>query len=299
MQINRNTQSNILLLTTAMIWGFSFVAQRKGMESLQPFTFNSIRFGLGAISLLPAILFFRSRQPATNRYPVFSKLEFFGGFCLGGALFFGASLQQIGIVSTTAGKAGFITGLYVIIVPLLGLLWKQQTGWNIWFAAFLAAIGMFLLSATESFTISSGDLLVLCGALFWAIHVQLISWFSVRYDVLLLSLYQSFFCSLFSLLVAIRWETIALKNIIAASLPLFVTGVLSVGVGYTLQVIAQKNAPPAHAAIILSLESVFAVLGGWLFLNEILSLRGFAGCALMLAGMIISQLFTRKRNHAL
>lgn len=269
------------------------------MEYLQPFTFNGIRFGVGALSLLPAILFYRFKQPGKNRSPVFSKIGLMGGFCLGAALFLGASLQQIGIVSTTAGKAGFITGLYVIIVPLLGLLWKQQTHWNTWLAAVLATIGMFLLSVTEGFTISAGDLLVLSGALFWAIHVQLLSWFSVRYDVLLLSLYQFLFCSLFSLLAAIRWETIALQNIIAASLPLFFTGVLSVGVGYTLQVIAQKDAQPAHAAIILSLESVFAVVGGWLFLNELLSLRAFAGCTLMLAGMILSQLITGKRNHAL
>lgn len=300
MQKNSYWKSNCLLLTTAMIWGLSFVAQRQGMEHLQPFTFNGIRFGVGACALLPAILFFRSRQPKEDRTRVFGTQGVIGGLCLGLALFSGASLQQIGIVYTTAGKAGFITGLYVIMVPLLGLLWGQQTTWPTWLGTLLAVIGMFLLSVTEDFTMSGGDLLILCGALFWAIHVQLISRFSKRYDALLLSLSQFIFCSLFSLLVAIGWEeAIALKNILAAALPIFITGVGSTGIAYTLQVIAQKEAHPAHAAIILSLESVFAVIGGWLFLNELLSFKGLLGCSLMLTGMLISQLLTMKRNHAL
>ncbi len=299
MQANKHWKSNFLLLTTALIWGFAFVAQRLGMDYMEPFTFNGMRFAVGTLSLLPVVLFLRSRQEKSERSPVFSKTGLWGGLFLGAALFLGASFQQVGLVYTTAGKAGFITGLYVIIVPLLGLFWKQRTNWSIWVGALLAAAGMFLLSVTEDFTISKGDLLVFGSAFFWAAHVQLIARFSKRYDVLLLSLYQFIFCALFSFLLAFNLETIIIQNILAAKMPLFVTGVLSVGVAYTLQTVAQKNAHPAHAAILLSLEAVFAVVGGWLFLNEMLSLRGFIGCLLMLTGMLISQLFTGKRNHAL
>jgi len=299
MQANKHWKSNFLLLITALIWGFAFVAQRLGMEYMEPFTFNGMRFAVGTLSLLPVVLFLRSKQEKADRSPVFCKTGLLGGLFLGAALFLGASFQQVGLIYTTAGKAGFITGLYVIIVPLLGLFWKQSSNWSIWVGAFLAATGMFLLSVTENFTISRGDLLVFGSAFFWAAHVQLIARFSKKYDVLLLSLYQFIFCSIFSFLLAVNLETIVLENIFAAKMPLFVTGVLSVGVAYTLQTVAQKDAHPAHAAILLSLESVFAVLGGWLFLNEMLSLKGFLGCLLMLTGMLISQLFTGKRDHAL
>jgi drug/metabolite transporter (DMT)-like permease len=299
MQANKHWKSNILLLISALIWGFAFVAQRIGMEYMEPFTFNGMRFAVGTLSLLPVVLFLRSKQEKAKRSAIFSKAGFLGGFFLGAALFFGASLQQVGLLYTTAGKAGFITGLYVIIVPLLGLFWKQKTSWSIWVGAVLAAVGMFLLSATEDLSLSKGDLLVLGSAFFWAAHVQLMARFSKQYDALLLSLYQFIFCSFLSFLVAANRETIVMENIIAAKIPLFFTGVISVGVAYTLQAVAQKNAHPGHAAILLSLESVFAVLGGWLFLNELLSFRGVTGCLLMLTGMLISQLFTGKRNHAL
>ncbi len=299
MQANSHLKSNLLLLLTAMIWGFAFVAQRQGMEYLKPFTFNFARFIVGATSLLPVFLFLRNRQHNEKRQPIFSKIAITGGFFLGGALFLGASFQQVGIIYTTAGKAGFITGLYVILVPLLGLLWKQQTYWGIWLGALVATVGMFLLSVTEDFTISKGDLLVLGSAFFWAAHVQLISYFSKQCDVLLLSLFQFLFCALFSLFIASGYEEILLVNIWAARGSLFVTGVLSVGIAYTLQTVTQQGTHPAHAAIILSLESVFAAVGGYLFLHEYLTLRAFLGCTLMLTGMLISQLFTGKRDHVL
>ena len=280
-----------------MIWGFAFVAQRLGMEHMQPFTFNGVRFSVGALSLLPVVLLFRNRQNRLNKAPYFSHIGFWGGLSLGGALFLGASFQQIGIVYTTAGKAGFITGLYVILVPLLGLFWKQWASWNTWAGALLATAGMFLLSVTEDFSMAKGDFLVLCSALFWAAHVQLIAFFGRQYDVLLLSLYQFIFCALLSFGVAIFLENIVLQNILAAKGPIFVTGVLSVGIAYTLQIVAQRKAHPAHAAIILSLESVFAAFGGWLFLHEYLSFRAFMGCMLMLAGMLLSQLFPQKEGH--
>jgi drug/metabolite transporter (DMT)-like permease len=297
MQTTSNWRANLLLFITAMIWGFAFVAQRQGMEHVSPFTFNAVRFAIGAASLIPIILFIRPKQRSTTPQTLFSKTTMTGGLCLGVVLFIGSSLQQIGIVETTAGKAGFITGLYVIIVPLLGLLWKQKTGRGTWFGAILAMTGMYFLSVTDDFTILKGDSLVLISALFWAIHVQLISWLLQKSNALHLSLYQFFFCSLFSLLAAIQWETITISGIQGAMWPILYAGLFSVGIAYTLQIVAQQKAHPAHAAIILSLEAVFAVLGGYILLNETISMRGMFGCALMLAGMLLSQLLNSKEVY--
>ncbi len=291
-----NWRANLLLLITAIIWGFSFVAQRQGMEHLSPFTFNSARFAVGALSLIPIIFLTQRKQKTAHLQPLFNKATIASGLCLGVPLFLGASLQQIGIVETTAGKAGFITGLYVIIVPLLGLLWHQKTRRGTWIGAVLAVIGMYFLSVTDGFSISKGDLLVLISALFWAIHVQLIAFLIQKFDALHLSLYQFFFCSLFSLLAAVQWETISISGFRGAALPVLYTGIFSVGIAYTLQIVAQQKTHPAHAAIILSLESVFAVLGGYYFLNEYISMRGLFGCSLMLAGMLLSQLLTSKNT---
>lgn len=296
MQTASNWRANLLLLITAMIWGFSFVAQRQGMEHVSPFTFNATRFAIGAASLIPVILFARRRKKSANMRSLFALPGIAGGLCLGIVLFLGASLQQIGIVDTTAGKAGFITGLYVILVPLLGLLWNQKTGRATWIGAIFAVIGMYLLSVTDDFSISKGDLLVLSSALFWAIHVLLISWLLQKSDALSLSFYQFFFCSLFSWLAAITQETITLHGIQGALFPILYTGIFSVGIAYTLQIVAQKQTHPSHAAIILSLESVFAVMGGYLFLAEIISIRGLLGCGLMLTGMILSQIFVRQKK---
>lgn len=295
MQTTNNWQANLLLLIAAMIWGFAFAAQRQGMEYISPFTFNAIRFAIGSISLLPVIIYSRRRKNTKTIPPLASLPSLGGGFLLGLTLFFGSSFQQIGIVETTAGKAGFITGLYVIFVPILGLFWKQKTGHATWFGAVLAVTGMYFLSVNDDFMILKGDLLILVSAVFWAIHVQLIGWLSQKFNTLLLSLYQFVFCSIFSFLAALQYETMALAGIKEALIPILYTGIFSVGIAYTLQVAAQKRAHPGHAAIILSLESVFAVLGGYLFLTETISLRGLSGCGLMLTGMIISQLFTQKK----
>ncbi|PIE32098.1 EamA family transporter [candidate division KSB3 bacterium] len=280
-------RANILLLLTAVIWGVAFVAQRMGMEHVGPFTFNGVRFALGGLSLLP--LLFINRKKAEETSSMQTKSLIWGGFLAGCALFTGASLQQIGIVYTTAGKAGFITGLYVVIVPILGLLWKQHTSLGTWLGACLAVIGMYLLSVTGQFTISHGDLLVLIGAFFWAAHVQLIGWLTRRMDTLKIAFLQCITCSLFSLVTAFFTERVTRQGLTGAFLPICYGGLLSVGVAYTLQVVAQRHAHAAHAAIILSLESVFAAISGWLILHELLSLRGIIGCVLMLAGMFMSQ----------
>jgi len=287
-------KSDALLLTTAIIWGFAFVAQRVGMDYVGPFTFNGIRFALGSLSLLPLMAMSREQRTAANKIlpPPGLKTILLGGGALGLALFSGASLQQIGLVYTTAGKAGFITGLYVIIVPLLGLFWRQRPKIGTWIGAVMAAIGLYFLSVTEKFTIEPGDLLVLIGAFFWAAHVLIIGWLSPRINPIKLAFSQYVACSILSLITASVVEDITMRSIYQAAIPILYGGLLSVGIAYTLQVVAQRDAHPAHAAILLSLEAVFAAIGGWLILGEIISARGLLGCGLMLAGMLLSQLWS-------
>ncbi len=175
---------------------------------------------------------------------------------------------------TTAGKAGFITGLYVIIVPILGLFWRQQPQIGTWVGAILAAFGLYFLSVTEELTIEPGDFLVLIGAFFWAAHVLIIGWLSPRINPIKLAFSQYVACSILSLITASIVEDITLSSIFLAAIPILYGGLISVGIAYTLQVVAQRDAHPAHAAILLSLEAVFAAIGGWLILGEILSARG-------------------------
>jgi drug/metabolite transporter (DMT)-like permease len=276
----------------AVIWGSAFVAQRVGMSYVGPLTFNGVRFALGALVLLP--LTWRrgpkpevegSILPAMITWPVL-----WGGGLAGLVLFSGASLQQVGLVYTTAGKAGFITGLYVIIVPLMGLFLGHRPGWGGWLGACLATLGLYFLSVTEALTFAPGDLLELCGAFFWAAHVLILSRLSPRMDRIKLAFAQYAVCALLSLIVARFTETVTVDDLRGAAIPILYGGILSVGVAYTLQVVAQRDAPPSHAAIILSLEAVFAALAGWLVLDEMLSLRGLIGCTLMFAGMLTALL---------
>ena len=285
--------NDALLLLTAAIWGFAFVAQRAGMEHVGPFWFTAVRFALGSLSLLPLALLRRraARMAAGPEAAAPSQLRVLpAGLLAGTVLFGGAALQQVGMVWTTAGKAGFITGLYVVLVPLVGLFWGERAGWPRWLAALLAAAGLFLLTVTRSLTLERGDLLVLVGALFWTAHVRLLGWLSPRTDPVALSCVQFAVCALLSGVAAALSEPLALEALLAAGLPILYGGLLSVGVAYTLQVVAQRRAPPAHAAVLLSLETVFAALGGALVLGERLGPRGLLGCALMFAGMICSQL---------
>ena len=288
-------KSDSLLLVTAIIWGFAFVFQRMGMDFVGPFTYTGVRFALGSLSLLPLVLLTREqRLPAENILPPPSaKFTVFAGCLTGLALFGGASLQQVGLVYTTAGKAGFITGLYVVIVPILGLIWKQRPGAGTWLGAFLAAIGLYLLSITGKLAMEAGDLLVLIGAFFWAGHVLIIGWLSPIIRPIKLACFQFAVCSVLSLITAFAFETITWQGIYRAAVPILYGGLISVGIAYTLQVVAQQNAHPAHAAILLSTETVFAAVGGWMILAETFSLRGLIGCGLMLSGMLLSQLWGR------
>lgn len=299
---SRTLRADVLLFVTAAIWGLAFVAQRVGMDHVGPLTFNGIRFALGALALVPLILSLEKKRGFVTESANKKRMAMGGGL-LGIALFMGASLQQIGLAgpqlaelgleASTAGKAGFITGLYVVFVPIFGLALAQRPGWGTWLGAGMAVIGMYLLSVTADLTISFGDLLILVGALFWAGHVLLIGKLSPgmdAVDAIKLSTIQFAACAVLSLIGAVITEEITLPGVMGAAPAIAYGGLMSVGVAYTLQVIAQRDAQPAHAAIILSLEAVFAALGGWLMLGEVLCVRALIGCGLMLTGMVLSQL---------
>ena len=284
-------RSNMMLLMAAAIWGLGFVAQRLGMDHMGPYTFNGLRFLLGAASLLPLLWWLKSRQPAGQSED--RRLLLTGGLLAGAVLFSAASLQQVGLLYTTAAKAGFITGLYIILVPVIGLALRHKTGTNTWVGALIAMAGLYYLSVTEDFTIGYGDLLQVAGALFWAIHLLVLDHYSSRVAPIRLASVQFLVCGLLSLAVAFTIEMPTVSGAVAGWQALLYAGLVSVGVGYTLQVVGQRGAHPAHAAIILSLETVFAAIGGVLLLGEILDERAIVGCSLMQAGMLISQVRLR------
>ena len=289
---HRVYRADSLLMAAAIIWGTGFVAQRVGMAYVGPLTFNGVRFALGAMVLLPRA---GRGEPKPQMDPGLVESltawpALWGGALAGLVLFIAATLQQVGLVYTTAGKAGFITGLYVIIVPLLGLFWGHRPGWGGWVGACLATAGLYLLSVTEVMTFAPGDLWELAGAFFWAVHVLLLSWLSPRMNGIKLACAQYAVCALLSLIGAGFAEEITLDGLRGALTAILYGGVISVGVAYTLQVIAQRDAPPIHAAIILSLEAVFAAIAGWLVLDEMLSPRGLMGCILMFSGMLTALL---------
>jgi drug/metabolite transporter (DMT)-like permease len=288
MSRSSTVRSDLLLLLAAVIWGFAFVAQRMGMDHIGPFMFNAIRFALGAGVMLMVI---KGREAWGHGGRGAGGQ---GGILLGLILFAGATFQQAGLVYTTAGNAGFITGLYVILVPIFGILSGQKAGVNLWGGAIIATVGLYFLSVTESLSMSKGDVLVLIGAVFWAIHVLYTGWLSPRHSALRLALTQYVVCAFLSLFFAFIFETNTLEGIYNAAIPLLYGGLLSVGVAFTLQIVGQQKAPPAHAAIILSFEAVFAVIGGVVILSETMTERKWLGCALMLAGMLLAQVGGRR-----
>lgn len=282
-----------MLFSAAIIWGFAFVAQRAGMEHTEPFFFNGVRFILGALFLIPVAFIYpkgKFHMPIVNR-----KYLLAGGCFAGSVLFIAATFQQIGMVYTKAGNAGFITSLYVIIVPFIGLFLNNKIDRQTWAGIILASFGLYLLSAKEISTPGSGDFLVLVSAFFFAAHVQIIGRISSKHNPILLSIIQFTVCSVISLVVSVFTENIRTEGIRDAAIPILYSGIMSVGVAYTLQTISQRKANPTHAAMILSTESVFALFGGWLILNEVFSVQGIFGCMLMLTGILLSQIKVEHR----
>ncbi len=265
------------------------------MENIGPFLYSGLRFMLASLVLIPVIVLMqrRKRKPA----PSTSRGLILGGVIMGLALATGINLQQVGLMFTTVTNSGFITGLYVIVVPLLGLFIGQKSSLGIWLGASLAVVGMFLLSVGEGFTVASGDWLQLAGAFVWGIHVLLVGFFASRHDPLRLALIQLVTCAVISLALALAFETATLDGILKAAPAILYGGIFGVAIGFTLQVIAQQHAIASHAAIILSLEAVFAAIAGAWFLDESLPLRGYLGCGLMFAGMLLAQLWPKSLPH--
>ncbi|WP_072041915.1 DMT family transporter [Nigerium massiliense] len=288
---SRRALANGALLVCAALWGFGFVAQAFGAQHMGAFSFNAARFAVGALSLLPliAVLDARGKRPAQERRRRWRATVVPGLVC-GAALFAGSTLQQFAMETTTAGNAAFVTGLYMVLVPLIGLFLGHRTGWATWVGIALAVTGLYLLTIEPSgFTMVTGDLLCLIGSGFWAVHILTIGHFSRRVDPLRLSVAQFVASMLYSLVCALVGEPRPFAGLSGGLGAVAYAGLVAVGIAYTLQVLGQRDAKESHAAMIMSLESVFGVLGGALFLGERLTLRGLAGAALMLAGILLAQ----------
>lgn len=283
-----------MLLLTAFIWGTAFVAQSVGMDHLGPFTFNGVRCLIGAIALLPCIWFFQ-RGKAKVEIDKQQKKDLVkaGGAC-GVLLFAASSLQQIGIVSTTVGKAGFITAFYIVLVPLLGVFLHKKIGWKVWVAVVMSLVGLYFLCITEAFSISKGDIYIFLCALIFSFHIMIVDHYSPKVDGVKMSCIQFFVAGVLSIPFMFILETPKMNNLLISWFPLIYAGVFSCGIAYTLQILGQKNVNPAIASLILSLESCFSVLAGWIILGEKLSVREKVGCILMFVAIILAQLPDKK-----
>ena len=294
----KKIQSLALLLVTAMIWGFAFVAQRVGADFVGAYTFNGIRFLLGAVSLIPVIMIFEKVEEAQIVHKQKCKTTVNAGIIAGIILFTASTLQQFGIeITQSAGKASFITGMYTVIVPVLGVFLGKKTTLNIWAGALLAVVGMFLICINEKWQISYGDLVLIIGAFFWAFHILVIDKFVDKIYSIRFACAQFVICGILGVVCALLFEPITLEGLYGAAIPILYGGLLSVGVAYTCQIIGQKSADPTYASIILSTESMFGAIGGAIFLKETMSIRGYLGCVLIFAGVVISQLVFGKKHH--
>jgi drug/metabolite transporter (DMT)-like permease len=278
-----------MLLLTAMIWGAAFVAQSAGMAYVGPFTLGGIRMTLGAAVLLLAMPLLDKLRGVTNGWRTGGHSLWLGGALCGLALFAAGSLQQIALQYTTAGKAGFLTALYVVLVPVFRLVTGKRPGWRLWVSVALAAAGLYLLCVHGSLALSFGDGLLLLSAVGFTFHILIIDRFVHKVDGVRMSCIQFFVAGTLSLCCMFLLETPTWAGIQGAAIPILYTGILSCGVAYTLQIVGQKNTDPTVASLILCLESVFSVLFGWLLLHEQLSAREGAGCILMFAAIILAQ----------
>lgn len=292
--MSKKIRGNLMLLSTALIWGVAFVAQISGTENIGTFTFNfsrNIVAGLSLLILIQVWPYIMKKQMEKETEEI-KKSTIIGGIICGLVLMVAMSFQQLGLSgpnATTAGKAGFITALYIVLVPLTGVFLGKKISIKIWVCVFLATVGLYLLSIDEGFNIKIGDLLVLVSAFFYGLHILVIDYFSPKVNGVKLSMIQFFVAALLSGIVMVFIEEVLWSNILKSALPILYAGMLSSGLGYTLQIIAQRDTEPTMASLILSLESVFAVLAGALILGERLNLREGLGCMIMLIAIMISQ----------
>lgn len=301
--IKRNT---FLLFLTACIWGLAFVSQSKGMEYMDPFTFNGVRSLLGAGALL-LFLVIRSKVTGKSVRNLDWKVTLTAGVLCGAALTIATTVQQFGIVYTSVGKAGFITTLYIIFVPMAGILFRKKVPFVVWVAAVMAAVGMYLLCMTERFTINIGDVLVFVCAIFFTAHIMIVDFFSPKTDGVVISCIQFLICGIICMVCAFIWGHPTMSQITSGAGSLLYAGIMSCGVAYTLQIVGQNGVNPTVAALLLSLESVVATIGGflaykWGFLatDQSMTMRQIAGCIVVFAAVVLVQLpkewFQRKES---
>lgn len=295
---NTNVGSAVLLFLAAFIWGVAFVAQSVGMDYVGPFTFNGCRFLIGGLVLTPFALIRNQQHEKSESFRALSeagkkeyrRITLIGGLCCGVAICIASSFQQAGMQYTSVGKAGFITALYIVLVPVFGIFMKRKVSPVIWVGVVLAAIGFYFLCITESFSINYGDFLVFLCAICFTFHILIIDHFAPKADGVALSCIQFWFSGIVCMSIALFKESPNVAAIFQAAVPILYAGVLSCGVAYTLQIIGQKHMKPAVASLILSLESVISVLAGWIILHEVLTGRQFLGCVLVFAAVILAQI---------
>lgn len=291
-------KSLTILFIATIIWGFAFVAQSKGMDYVGGFTFNCLRSLLGGAVLIPVIFVMdniRKRNEDVNKSHDRKKL-ITGGVCCGAFLCVASNLQQFGIKYTTVGKAGFITALYIVIVPVLGIFLKRKAGKFVWIGVALAIAGLYLLCINEDFYIGKGDLLILGCAVVFSGHILCVDYFSPLVDGVRLSCIQFFVCCVLSAIPMLIFEEVSFKAIADCSIPLLYAGIMSCGVAYTLQIIGQRNLNPTVASMVFCMEAVFSLLAGWIMLGQNMSEREIAGCVVMFAAIVLAQFPDRKNS---
>lgn len=288
-----------MLLLAAFIWGSAFVAQSVGMDYVEPFTFNCVRSIVGGLVLIPCIYLLgklKSPEERARAAQMDRKTLLAGGVSCGVILCLASNAQQIGIQYTSVGKAGFITALYIVIVPILGIFLKRRCGWKVWVSVLIALIGFYLLCMVGGFSLERGDVWLLMCAVLFSFHILIIDHFSPMVDGVKMSCIQFFTSGLLSGIAMLVTESPDIANILAAWVPILYAGVLSSGVAYTLQIVGQKNYNPTVATLLLSLESVFSVLTGWVVLHQKLSVRELCGCVLIFIAVILAQLPEREKK---
>ena len=291
--MKQQIKSSLILLLTATIWGVAFVAQSVGMEYIGPFTFNAIRCVLGGLVLIPVILVLKKKKEtgAENQEKEDKKTLWAGGIACGVILCIASNLQQFGIMEASVGKSGFFTALYIVMIPVIGIFIGKRPGIKLWFCVALAVVGMYLLCMKDgSFTIERADIMLLLCALAFSFHILVVDYFSPKVGGVKMSCIQFFVCGVLSAVGMLFTETPDISNIQAAWLPLLYAGLLSCGVGYTLQIVGQKGINPVIASLIMSLESVISALAGWVILGQVLSPKEILGCILMFVAIIITQI---------
>lgn len=293
--MKKSIKGELILLFTAFIWGFAFVAQSKGMEHIGPFSFNVFRFLLGGITLFIFLLIRYFLTKKEERKPIITKDSLIGGSIIGVLLFVAASFQQYGILFTSAGKAGFVTALYMLIVPIFSLILRKKVPWITWLSIIIGIVGLFLLCVKKGEHINKGDIMVLVCAFIFAMHIMCVDHFSQKCDGVQLSFVQFIVATSLSIIPMLIKEEVYIDSVIDAKWSILYAGVLSCAVAYTTQIIGQKHTNPSVASLIMSLESVFAVLGGMLLLDEFLSYREWIGCFLIFVAVVLSQIKFKKK----